>query len=132
MLCLQQFLLLYWPTLILVTCSSDFTENTHEAKQEIWLNIYKNCKVCHLVIRNNFFYLQLARYNILAYSEQDCVWQRTYPVWNLSTSLQYRDWEMIKISHKIIYLYCTDWRKLCSFYLGQSNQMSLNMLDRIK
>lgn len=117
-----------FPTLILVTFPRDFTGNICEAR----LTMCKNWKVCHVVIRNNIFYLPICRYNILAYSEQDCIWQCTEPVWNVSTSLQYRDWGMIKISHKIIYLYCTDWRKLCPFYLGQFNQMSLNMLGRIK
>lgn len=101
-------------------------------KQGIHLHIYKNCKECHAVIRNNLFYLQLARYTILAYSEQDCIWQCANSVWNVSTSLQHRVWEMIEISHQIIYLYCTDWSKLCLFYLGQFNQMSLNILGRIK
>lgn len=44
-------------------------------KKGICLCIYENCKECQAVIRNNLFYLQLTRYNILAYSEQDCIWK---------------------------------------------------------
>lgn len=100
-------------------------------KQGISLDIYKNCKECPAVIRSNLFYLQLARYTILAF------WAGLYLAMcklclKCLNKSPYRVWEMIEISHRIIYLSCTDWSKLCLFYLGQFNQMSLNMLGRIK
>lgn len=100
-------------------------------KQGICLHSSENGKECRAATRNNLFYLQLARHNILAF------WTGLYLAMcklclKCLNKSPYRVWEMIEISHKIIYLYCTDWSKLCLFYLGQFNQMPLNMLGRIK